>query len=140
MNLSLTCPTCKRAVSLEMPENGEHSWTNCSHCNSEAWLRNNGFENDVEMGEDLGVELTDEVEFKGVLSFKLNIEIIWDAGEDSPRDKALELVPVFNELFGEFDGDAIARCEAWNNWTDSLYKDGFLTDYQYNEMSSIDDL
>ena len=27
--------------------------------------------------------------------------------------------------------DHVARCEAWNNWVDSLCKDGQISDWQY---------
>jgi hypothetical protein len=37
----------------------------------------------------------------------------------------------------ELDGikDVPARCEAWNNWTDSLCKDHIISDWQYNNWS-----
>ena len=40
----------------------------------------------------------------------------------------------------EQDGepDYIARSEAWNNWTDSLCKDGQISDWQYENWSHPD--
>ncbi len=37
----------------------------------------------------------------------------------------------------EQDGepDYVARSEAWNNWTDSLCKDGQISDWQYANWS-----
>ena len=43
----------------------------------------------------------------------------------------LVLLPVIQEAH-EQDGmpDYPARCEAWNNWTDSLCRDGLISDWQ----------
>jgi hypothetical protein len=43
------------------------------------------------------------------------------------------ILPLVQEQY-EQDGipDIPARCEAFNNWTDSLCKDGVITDEQYN--------
>ena len=43
-----------------------------------------------------------------------------------------ELLPMIQECH-EQDGkpDNPARCEAWNNWTDSLCKDRQISDWQY---------
>ena len=44
-----------------------------------------------------------------------------------------EILPMIQENF-EQDGipDIPARCEAWCNWTDSLCKDGQISDWQYD--------
>ena len=43
-----------------------------------------------------------------------------------------EILPIIQEHH-EQDGkpDYPARCETWNNWTDSLCKDGQISDWQY---------
>ena len=43
-----------------------------------------------------------------------------------------EILPMVKETY-EQDGqpDWPARSEAWNNWTDSLCKDGQISDWQY---------
>lgn len=47
-----------------------------------------------------------------------------------------EILPMVKEQF-EQDGepDWPARSEAWNNWTDSLCKDGQISDWQYDNWS-----
>ena len=42
------------------------------------------------------------------------------------------ILPMIQEEY-EQDGipDIPARCEAWNNWTDGLCKDGQISDWQY---------
>ena len=44
-----------------------------------------------------------------------------------------EILPMIQEAH-EQDGiaDIPARCEAWNNWTDSLCTDGQISDWQAN--------
>ena len=44
-----------------------------------------------------------------------------------------EILPMIQEQF-EQDGipDMPARCEAWNNWTDSLCSNGQISDWQVN--------
>ena len=34
--------------------------------------------------------------------------------------------------------DEALRCETWNNWTDSLCKDGQISDWQYENWSQPD--
>ena len=62
--------------------------------------------------------------------------------QDQVNDKEL-----YHRLIGEFlaeiwptlgyeDNDIIAKREAWNNWTDSLCKEGLLTDSQYNDWDN----
>ena len=47
-----------------------------------------------------------------------------------------EILPMVKE-YHEQDGepDNAARCEAWNNWTDSLCKNGIISDWQYENWS-----
>ena len=47
-----------------------------------------------------------------------------------------EILPMIQEAH-EQDGqpDWPARCEAWNNWTDALCKDGEISDWQYANWS-----
>ena len=47
-----------------------------------------------------------------------------------------EILPMIQEAH-EQDGqpDWPARCEAWNNWTDMLCKDGEISDWQYENWS-----
>jgi hypothetical protein len=47
-----------------------------------------------------------------------------------------ELLPMIKLMY-EQDGipDWPARREAWNNWTDSLCKDGVISDWQYENWS-----
>jgi hypothetical protein len=33
-------------------------------------------------------------------------------------------------------GDDVAKCESWGNYTDSLCKDGMISDKQYNTWSN----
>ena len=45
-----------------------------------------------------------------------------------------EAVKMFRELYKRWGGrraDSIAKREEWNNWTDSLCKDGLITLKQY---------
>ena len=46
------------------------------------------------------------------------------------------VLPVVQRTY-ERDGvpDNPARCEAWNNWTDSLCKSGIISDWQYKNWS-----
>jgi hypothetical protein len=47
----------------------------------------------------------------------------------------------FQEFASYMDSsDTIAMCEAWNNYTDSLCKDGELTDLQYHYCPAWDDM
>ena len=47
-----------------------------------------------------------------------------------------EILPMTQEQY-EQDGepDWPARCETWNNWTDSLCKDGEISEWQYANWS-----
>ena len=47
-----------------------------------------------------------------------------------------EILPCVKEAY-EQDGivDRIARWEAWSNWTDSLCKDGAISNWQYNNWT-----
>ena len=47
-----------------------------------------------------------------------------------------EILPMVREHY-EKDGvpDWPARCEAWNNWTDALCKDGEISEWQYANWS-----
>jgi hypothetical protein len=47
-----------------------------------------------------------------------------------------EILPIIQEAY-ESDGipDWPARREGWNNWTDSLCKDGQISDWQYANWS-----
>ena len=47
-----------------------------------------------------------------------------------------EILPMIQHAY-ERDGqpDIPARCEAWNNWTDALCKDGRISDWQYENWS-----
>ncbi len=47
-----------------------------------------------------------------------------------------EILPMVKEAY-EQDGepDWPARSEAWNNWTDSLCKDGQISDWQYHNWT-----
>lgn len=46
------------------------------------------------------------------------------------KKQAIEL---FNEIFGDsFGDDIIAKRTAWNDFTDSLMKDGEITEKQYD--------
>ena len=52
-----------------------------------------------------------------------------------------EILPMIQEQY-EQDGipDIPARCEAWNNWTDSLCKDEQISDWQYMNWSHVTDV
>lgn len=49
------------------------------------------------------------------------------------REEFLPEIIIAYELDGERDGPA--RRETWNNWTDSLCKDGQISDWQYMNWS-----
>lgn len=58
-----------------------------------------------------------------------------------PRDQRLnkrEVVALFKEHFLPFicKADRIAQWEAFNNYTDSLCKDGLITDWQYSNWAN----
>ncbi len=57
------------------------------------------------------------------------------------RDQAIEIfdnhiLPIVKQNM-EQDGvpDIPARCEAFNNWTDAMCKDGQISDWQYDNWS-----
>ena len=52
---------------------------------------------------------------------------------EAEREFKEHILPFVRESY-EQDGraDWVARREAWNNWTDSLCKDGQITSHQYN--------
>ena len=52
-----------------------------------------------------------------------------------------EILPMIQEQY-EQDGipDIPARCEGWNNWTDSLCKNEQISDWQYSNWSHITDV
>jgi hypothetical protein len=41
-----------------------------------------------------------------------------------------------DEVLKELRGDSIAKRELWNNYIDSLYKDGLITTYQYKNWTN----
>jgi hypothetical protein len=41
----------------------------------------------------------------------------------------------FTEAQQNVEHDGPLRCETWNNWTDSLCKDGQISDWQYENWS-----
>ena len=43
---------------------------------------------------------------------------------------------IFKELPAEFRGDAIAKQQYWNDYTDMLCKEGQITQHQYNTWSN----
>jgi|TARA_R110002051_G_scaffold274858_1_gene335555 hypothetical protein len=49
-----------------------------------------------------------------------------------------EILPMIQEQY-EQDGipDIPARCESWNNWTDSLCKDEQISDWQYENWPHV---
>lgn len=53
--------------------------------------------------------------------------------EEAVRYFKLYVLPCVKDAY-EQDGrrDAVARREAWNNFTDALCKDGTITPYQYD--------
>ena len=53
--------------------------------------------------------------------------------QDAYAEFRAEILPLVREQY-EQDGvpDYPARCEAWNNWTDALCKEGRITPKQYD--------
>lgn len=48
-----------------------------------------------------------------------------------------EVLDWFRDLIGDsLRGDKIAKQQAWNDYTDSLCKDGIITNWQYNNWSN----
>ena len=56
--------------------------------------------------------------------------------QDAVNEFTNLILPVVQRTF-EQDGepDNAARCEAWNNWTDSLCKNGIISAWQYENWS-----
>lgn len=60
-----------------------------------------------------------------------------------PRLTKREALAQFRELWADtlqhepnWKGDAIAKRESWNNWTDSLCKGGEISNHQYNTWAN----
>ncbi len=56
--------------------------------------------------------------------------------QDAVNEFTNNILPIVQRTF-EQDGepDNAARCEEWNNWTDSLCKSGIISDWQYENWS-----
>ena len=56
--------------------------------------------------------------------------------QDAVNEFTNLILPIVQRTF-EQDGepDNAARCEAWNNWTDSLCKSRIISDWQYENWS-----
>ena len=56
--------------------------------------------------------------------------------QDAVNEFTNLILPIIQRTF-EKDGipDNPARCEAWNNWTDSLCKNRQISDWQYENWS-----
>ena len=63
------------------------------------------------------------------MSERLRTVITFDQACEMFREDILPMIVQAYELDGFRDGPA--RCEAWCNWTDSLCKDGQISDWQY---------
>ena len=63
----------------------------------------------------------------------LNRVMLW---KDAVATFNSEILPIIQQTY-EKDGwpDRPARSEAWNDWTDSLCKDGEISDWQYDNWS-----
>ena len=66
----------------------------------------------------------------------INTPILHAQAVENFNDFILPIVKQGMEQDGE--PDYIARSEAWNNWTDSLCKDGQISDWQYENWSHPD--
>jgi hypothetical protein len=66
----------------------------------------------------------------------INNPILHAQAVENFNDFILPIVKQGMEQDGE--PDYIARSEAWNNWTDSLCKDGQISDWQYENWSHPD--
>jgi hypothetical protein len=64
---------------------------------------------------------------------KLDTVILHSQATETFNRFVLPLVQQGMEQDGE--PDYVARSEAWNNWTDSLCKDGQISDWQYANWS-----
>jgi hypothetical protein len=49
-----------------------------------------------------------------------------------------EILPMIQERERAGHPDIPMRCEAWNNWTDSLCSDGQISDWQVNNWGHPD--
>ena len=70
------------------------------------------------------------------MSERLRTVITFDQACEIFREDILPMVIQTYELDGHRDGPA--RRETWNNWTDSLCKDGQISDWQYMNWSHPD--
>ncbi len=59
--------------------------------------------------------------------------MLWQDAVNEFTTLILPMVQRAHEQNGEPDNPA--RCEAWNNWTDSLCKSGIISDWQYENWS-----
>ena len=66
----------------------------------------------------------------------INNPILHAQAVENFNDFILPIVKQGMEQDGE--PDYIARSEAWNNWTDSLCKDGQISDWQYENWTHPD--
>ena len=57
----------------------------------------------------------------------------WKQAVEQFNEYVLAAVIITYEQDGQ--KDIPARCEAWNNWTDSLCKDELISDWQYENWS-----
>jgi len=64
-------------------------------------------------------------------------EVIEETESDLRRRFIEEIQPHVIEQYGE--SDTVALNEAFNNWTDSLCKDGEISEEAYNQVSRTDD-
>ena len=70
------------------------------------------------------------------MSERLDTVITFDQACEIFREDILPMIVQAYELDGFRDGPA--RRETWNNWTDSLCKDGQISDWQYMNWSHPD--
>jgi hypothetical protein len=59
--------------------------------------------------------------------------MLWQDAVEEFKSLIMPLVQRTYEKDGHVDRPA--RREAWNNWTDSLCKDGIISDWQYENWS-----
>jgi hypothetical protein len=59
--------------------------------------------------------------------------MLWQDAVNEFTNLILPMVQRAHEQDGE--PDIPARCEAWNNWTDSLCKSRIISDWQYENWS-----
>lgn len=70
------------------------------------------------------------------MSERLRTVITFDQACEMFREDILPMIVQAYELDGVRDNPA--RCETWCNWTDSLCKDGQISDWQYMNWSYPD--